>query len=58
MPFDGLSVNQDMLVIDRMLEIFSPNGEHWIQGFEYDPAGSGCLVGGRCRRSCADLNWL
>jgi len=45
MPFDGLSVNQDMLVIDKMLEIFGPNGEHWIQGFEYRPGRKWCLVG-------------
>jgi hypothetical protein len=45
MPFDGLSVNQDMLVIDKMLEIFGPNGEHWIKGFEYHPGRSWCLVG-------------
>ena len=45
MPFDGLGVNQDMLVIDKMLEIFGPNGERWIQGVEYHPGRSWCLVG-------------
>jgi hypothetical protein len=46
MPFDGgLSVNQDILVIDKMLEIFGPNGEHWIQGFQYDRRRKWCLVG-------------
>jgi hypothetical protein len=33
--------NQDMLVIDKMLEIFGPNGEHWIKGFDTTPAGAG-----------------
>jgi hypothetical protein len=45
MPFDGVSVNQGMLVIDKMLEIFGPNGEHWIQGSEYNHGRKWCLVG-------------
>ena len=38
---DAYIRNQDMLVIDKMFEIFGPNGEHWIQGFESTPARSG-----------------
>jgi hypothetical protein len=45
MPFDGgLSVNQDILVIDKMLEIFGPNGEHWGKGHKYQ-GRKWCLVG-------------
>lgn len=45
MPFDGgLSVNQDILIIDKMLEIFGPNGQHWGKGREYR-GRKWCLVG-------------
>jgi hypothetical protein len=36
MPFDGVvEVNRDVRVIDKMLELFGPDGEGWGKGYEY-----------------------
>ena len=42
---DGAEKPPAVIVLDRALEIFGPNGEHWRQDYIYDRHGNHCILG-------------